>query len=413
MSTRRQARSIRPAPSRGLALLCHADGTVADVLVDDIGVSAPTVVAEVFDGASIPDALSLLREIEHRRLAAPWRLTVVDTRGTTSTLVFIGADATDEPDGQRRLLLLGADDAEGMRQLTRRVGPHTDAGEQVTLARLAATITEPGSDADEAAIHELSRMNNELVALQRELNGANAALQRYDRRRDEMLGMLAHDLRNPLGSIGAYAQTLHYQLGDALDERSARLLERIAGLSGRMLEVVEDMLDVAAVRNEQLRLDLEETDLCRALADVAETYRPSAERKGIEIVFDVAPGEQDAIRLTIDVSRMRQVFENLISNAIKYSPVDDGATIRLACSDEGDRVVIEVADEGVGIPADERERVFEPFATTSSTPTGGEASTGLGLAIALSVVRAHGGTLDFRDNDAGGTTFSVVLPRHP
>lgn len=407
---------IREPPhgvSRGIALLCHADGTVADLLVDDVGVGTPAVLAEVFDGTSIPDGLSLLRDIEHRRLTAPWQLTVVDRHGTPAPMVFIGGDAIAKDEGPRRLLVLGADNAAHMRRLTEQVRSFTDAPGQAALTRLAATIAESGSATDEAAMNELSRMNNELIALQRELNGANAALQRYDRRRDQMLGMLAHDLRNPLGSIGTYATTLRYQLGDTLDERSKLLLERIAALSARMLDVVDDMLDVAAIRNDALQLDLDDTDVCHVLLDVAETYRPNAERKGISITLDGAVADRPHIRLAIDASRMQQVFENLVSNAIKYSPADAGATIRLACTDHGDRVVIEVVDEGLGIPPDEHDRVFEPFSTTSTTPTGGESSTGLGLAIALSVVRAHGGTLDFHPNNAGGTTFRVELPRHP
>lgn len=261
---------------------------------------------------------------------------------------------------------------------------------------------------EEEMLTALSAANNELMSMHRELARSKAELEQLSRRKDEVLGRVAHDLRNPLGSIAGFAATLQRLLDDTLDEQTRSMFERIARQARRMQRMVDDLLDASAIEHGTLTLELDDTDLEPLLHEIVDGHAASAAAKGVDLVTDVPPGPLVA---RVDADRLAQVLDNLVSNAVKFSPAGEALTVTIRARTEGDDLVIVVADQGAGIPVEDRERIFEPFARSTARPTGAEPSTGLGLAITRSIVLAHGGSIAVGDAAGDGARFEVRLPR--
>jgi signal transduction histidine kinase len=175
-----------------------------------------------------------------------------------------------------------------------------------------------------------------------------------------------------------------------------------------MLQMVNDLLDVAEIESGQLRLDLRPEDMAALVERNVALNQVLAARKGIELILT----QDEGIPTTLaDGSKIEQVLNNLIGNAVKFSYPGSTVQVHMAC--ENGRMVISVRDEGPGIPASERDRLFQPFAKTSVKSTGGEKGTGLGLAIVKRIVLEHGGDIWVESEVGRGTTFYVSLPFHP
>jgi two-component system, sensor histidine kinase and response regulator len=231
-----------------------------------------------------------------------------------------------------------------------------------------------------------------------QLSQANAAKNRF-------LGMAAHDLRNPLASIRGFAEFLRDGVVGKLTADQLDLVSTIHSASQEMLQMVNELLDVATIEAGELKLTLEQA----ALVDIVEKsiYLTNIEaaKKGTKIVL--ATGIRPAAAL-VDPHKMRQVVDNLLSNAVKYSPPGSTVTVDLAATEGGHS--ISVSDQGPGIPETEHSRLFKDFGRTSVKPTGGEKSTGLGLAICRKIVEAHRGTITATNLPERGCVFRVFLP---
>src|SRR5581483_7034861 len=188
---------------------------------------------------------------------------------------------------------------------------------------------------------------------------------------------------------------------DVLDERGRRQLDVIRSSVDRLALLVDSVLEAARLDRGAVPLHLEEADLASIVTEVAENLRPAAEDRELELAVD-APG---AVRLRADISRLEQVIWNLVDNAIGYARATVRVTVRSVPADElrplGAEVV--VTDDGPGVPAEEREAVFEPF--HRGRRAGERRGTGLGLAICRSVVDAHGGRIWIGDAPGGGAEF--------
>lgn len=252
----------------------------------------------------------------------------------------------------------------------------------------------------------MTRLNNELVEAQRELQRRKAELDRASARMNELLGMTAHDLRGPIGSIGSLAQTLHHRAGERLDDTEKMVLERIHHSSQRMLAMVEDLLSLSEVDRGGLALDRQPCDIVAVVRTAVGLAQLVADEKDIRIEAILPP---EPLVVMADDAKLEQVVSNLLSNATKYSP--RGSVVEIELSTDDDGAVLRVTDHGVGIPADELDRVFAPFTKISSQPTEGESSTGLGLAIVQRIVRGHNGRVDVTSEVGKGTTMTVSLPR--
>lgn len=250
---------------------------------------------------------------------------------------------------------------------------------------------------------ELARLNNDLVTSQRELARTVAELQRLNEYKDELLGMAAHDLRNPLHANAAYIAFLQGETV-ALTPPAQVLLDRLRKNSEYMLRLVDNMLDFAAIQSGRVRLAVEECSIEEVLDGVISAMRIIAAPRRVTI--DVTC-EGELPRLRVDPIKISQAVQNLIANAVQYSP--EGATIEVRVAPVDGGVSIEVEDHGPGIPAEELPNLFKPFSRLSTVTLSGQRSVGLGLAITRRLIEAHGGTIDVRSEVGKGSVFLVRL----
>jgi len=242
---------------------------------------------------------------------------------------------------------------------------------------------------------------HEAQQAQQLLASQNEQLLELDRLKDEFVSSISHELRTPLTSISGYVEVLLE--GETDDERRSHLsiVDRNAH---RLLGLVSDLLFAARLQDGRLELDGEDVDLKRVVSHAVESARPRAETGGVHlgtVLVDVPPvsGEPD---------RLAQLLDNLISNAIKFTPPGGNVTVRLAATDG--TVSIEVSDTGIGVPETERERLFERFFRSQTALERQIQGTGLGLHISKAIVEAHGGRIGVDSEEGSGTTFVVELP---
>ena len=233
-------------------------------------------------------------------------------------------------------------------------------------------------------------------------------LAELDRRKDEFLGMLAHELRNPLNAIAA-ANSLMDRVG-AQDARNQRLRNTIRRQTRHLARQVDDLLEVSRVTRGKMRLQAEPSDLVAVLRAAIDNSRPTIEARNQH--FEVTlPSEP--LPMHADALRLEQVFVNVLQNASKYS--EPGSSIQVACrriADPGEpRACVEFTDEGVGIPADKLESVFDLFFQVDQSLARSLGGLGLGLTIARRLIDLHGGAIRASSPGPGrGSTFSVELP---
>ena len=244
--------------------------------------------------------------------------------------------------------------------------------------------------------------NQQLVEQQKhlvdQLSKANAA-------KDRFLGMCAHDLRNPLSSIRGLAELLgEGAIGDITNEQK-EIIQTIHGASQSMLQLVNELLDVATIEAGHLKLDKAPTSVVEIVERSVHLSNIEAAKKSTRIELVTAQGDP---MVEVDRNKMRQVVDNLISNAVKYSP--KGSIITVQIHSDGAVAGFAIRDNGPGIPENERHKLFRDYGRLSTTPTGGEKSTGLGLAICRKIVEAHSGTIGVTNLPGRGAEFFVSLP---
>ena len=261
------------------------------------------------------------------------------------------------------------------------------------------------------ALAELSRMNNQLATLQRELARTNARLRVVTEEKDRVLGMVVHDLRNPLSVL---AMNLTLLADDPRVQSVLDVNEIIVDMTAsaeQMKVMLGDLLDVTAIEAGRLDLRCAPADLGAVVRATVRRAAQLASRKGTVIRYEEdraqSPGETD---VELDERRISQVLDNLLSNAVKYSAAGSEVIVVLRKVD-GSKLAVEVRDRGPGIAPSELSKLFTPFGKTSARPTAGESSTGLGLAIAKRIAEAHGGTIEVETAVGKGSTFRLVLPR--
>lgn len=257
--------------------------------------------------------------------------------------------------------------------------------------------------ANEAVARIRTHLANRLLSAQQkslveQLSRANAAKNRF-------LGMAAHDLRNPLASIRGLAEFLQDPMLGTLNAEQLDLVKTIQTTSHQMLDMVNELLDVATIESGEMKIHTEPTSLAELVAKSVHLMGMEASKKKTQLTLLPPPSLPP---LALDPAKMRQVIDNLLSNAIKYSPPVSNITISLSIADN--HVRFSVRDQGPGIPEGERDKLFKDFGRLSVKPTGGEKSTGLGLAICRNIVEAHNGTVTAENMPGGGCEFRVNLP---
>jgi signal transduction histidine kinase len=202
---------------------------------------------------------------------------------------------------------------------------------------------------------------------------------------------------------------LELLLGDEageLNEDQRHFLGIVSRNCHRLNRLVDDVLFVGRADSDRLALEPSEVDVAELARAQVESQQAAAQAKRLELRFDAPDGVPE---ITGDATRLTQVLDNLLTNAIKFTPA--GGTVTVAVTADDDRIRISVRDTGLGIPADEVPRIFERFFRASTTTA--VAGTGLGLPIAQTIVEAHGGAISVESDVGKGTTFSVDLPVHP
>ena len=234
---------------------------------------------------------------------------------------------------------------------------------------------------------------------------AEEKLREADRRKDEFLAMLAHELRNPLSPIGAAAELL--KLGKLDEARVRQTSEIISRQVGHMTNLVDDLLDVSRVTRGLVTLETAPQDISAIVSDAVEQAAPLLRSKGHALSLQLAGAGSLVLG---DQKRLVQIVSNLLNNAAKYTPPGGQIVLRTALVDA--RVVLSVTDNGIGIEPQLAARVFDLFTQAEHTPDRSSGGLGLGLALVKNLVELHGGTVACTSPGPGlGSTFSVALPR--
>ncbi|MEM9455747.1 MAG: HAMP domain-containing sensor histidine kinase [Myxococcota bacterium] len=387
------------AESAVFALHVDPDGRSLEVVVDGLGLLTSSTLDHLVPEGSQPKLSGFWSQLQTSGAVAGWEIPVRTTSGIRAAVLgasrlsdrvavvghLAGADVYDLYD---ELSSINNEQSTTLRNALKRV------------ARLEANAERSTSP----LLDDMTRLANEMGMLQRDLAKQNAALQRLNRQKNQLIGMVAHDLRNPLGVITQFSTLVRTKAGDRLGSRETKLLGRIEQTARFMLHIVEDLLDLSAIESGEIRLESSSFSTSTLLDEAVSLEELRASNKQTTVTIE----STDSPTVHGDLRKLVQVLANLISNAIKYGPPD--STVIVGSEQRGDRVRLSVSDQGPGIPPEECSRLFQPFGTTSVKATGGEKSTGLGLLIARKVVEAHAGTIGVETELGMGSTFWVELP---
>ncbi len=227
---------------------------------------------------------------------------------------------------------------------------------------------------------------------------------KVEEQRKEFVANVSHELRTPLTNIRSYAETLSDNAGTLPPEMERNFLGVILNESDRMTHIVQDLLTLSRFDSGRSEMKLSRFPFGQAVQDVYNAIILEAQRHRHEVVLDV---QHDLPEIRADRERVLQVMMNVVSNAIKYTP--DGGRIEISAGRTDERVWMEVADNGIGIPAEDRPRVFERFYRVDKARSRQSGGTGLGLSIAKEIMDRHKGTLALVDRDGPGTTIRMEL----
>jgi two-component system, OmpR family, sensor kinase len=393
-----------PDEDRGIAFVSATDGTILRIIRDELGLSAAflpgTALVSLMDDACAEKAGNFLSALNERRAAFDWELTI-NAAGHPTPMHFAGTAQDDH------LFIAAARSCSG---LTRVCEELASINNQQTNA-LRAALKElslrdrEGDVRDSALYNDLSRVNNELATLEREMVKKNVELEKMNQEKNRVLGMVAHDLRSPLGVILSYSEFLEAEAGDVLNEDQREFVAIVKETSEFMLRMVTDILDVTAIEAGQLKLNRQATDLAKLVRHNVTLNGVLASRKEIAIELEPVPVLP---MISLDAGKIEQVLNNLVGNAVKFSHAGTRVLVRVTSSDQF--VTVAVEDQGQGIPASDLSKLFKPFGKGSVRGTAGEQSTGLGLAIVRNIVEGHGGRIWLESEVGKGSTFFFTLP---
>lgn len=265
-------------------------------------------------------------------------------------------------------------------------------GYQVRVRRLKARERVLSRRVDERT-HALQQKRDELRIL--------------NEKKNELLGIAAHDLRSPLGVISAWASIAlrKMQAGGSEIGEAVRHVRKVVDVADQMARLVSELLDISAIESGTLNLVIRRENLASIFEECKELHSAIAHEKGIRLVVEPRP---EAPNVLADRARILEVMDNLVSNAIKYT--FPGGEVRVFCESVDSEVITHVQDTGQGLSEQDIKHAFGSFKKLSARPTAGETSTGLGLAIAKKIVGQHGGRIWVKSEKDVGSTFSFSLP---
>jgi two-component system OmpR family sensor kinase len=391
--------------AEGIALLCDPAGTIQELVRDGIGVAERVApgqpLTDLVDPPCVDKTRAFLEALRAQNAAFNWELNVPVAGGRVESLHFAGGAA------EGGFLVVGARSRSGVTRFYEELIRINNEQTNALRAALkdASLQTRAQADRDGRHFDELSQLNNDLANAQRDLAKNNVELTRLNDQKSQFLGMAAHDLRNPLEVILTYSDFLMEEAAPSLPPEQAAFISTIRSSSEFMLRLVEDLLDLSRIEAGKLELDLERVDLGALVERNVALNGVLAAKKGTEVRLVRGDGP---FEMVVDSSKIEQVLNNLIGNAVKFSP--PGSTVEVRLDRDAQRVRLAVADQGPGVPADEMDKLFRPFERTRVRSAGGEKSTGLGLALVKRIVEGHQGEIGVESEPGRGATFRVSLP---
>ena len=276
--------------------------------------------------------------------------------------------------------------------------PVTVAGETLGVLGFATADDEPPDEVRWAAMRSIADLIGQVL-------GRRRAEREADRLTSEFFALVSHELRTPLTSIMGYLDLVRDEEVGGLNEQQQHYLGVVDRSARRLMRLVGDLLFVAQIESGRLSLDIAPTDLRRVVQEAVEAAAPRADKGGVRLITQVP----DPVDLTgADADRLGQLLDNLVSNAIKFTPRDGSITVRL--ERDGDQAVLEVEDTGPGISDEDQAHLFERFFRAEHAHRDAVAGLGLGLSICMAIVQAHEGTLTVTSAPEHGAVARVTLP---
>ncbi len=289
--------------------------------------------------------------------------------------------------------------------------PIEAGGEQKRLLVLWEDVTQSGRAHQQIMQqrNELTLLRNELARQNERLVSANLELRRANALKSRFVGVAAHELRSPLTSILGYTELLQDDAFGRLDLPQQRFVDQIRHSGLRLLNLVNNLLDVTRIEAGNLELVLEPVALVPVIRAAIEELRPQLDQKGLTIHHRVDAAQEAPVALC-DRDRVGQVLANLIENAIKYTPEAGEINVHSGPAATPGYLEISVQDTGVGIPEMDRENLFVSFFRAGNAQQTAAGGAGLGLSIVRSLVEQHGGEIRFTSEVDRGSVFSFTLP---
>lgn len=252
---------------------------------------------------------------------------------------------------------------------------------------------------------ETVQMQNDILKLKAALLAQECEITRLKAEKNQFVGMVAHDLRNPLGVILAFSDFFSDETKDVLTDLQKDFLSRIHNSAKFMLKLIEDLMDLSQLDNGLLFPGNDMLDVVSLVSKCIENIKVLAEIKNISLTSNQSEAD---IYLRGDAERLEQVFNILLSNAVKFSP--EGTVISVQTDRVGSNVCVRITDRGLGIAPEDLDKIFVPFGKMARKGSDGVKGTGLGLAIASKIIGCHKGEITVESEKGKGSSFMVSLP---
>jgi signal transduction histidine kinase len=269
---------------------------------------------------------------------------------------------------------------------------------ELAAGNFAGRVKVANRDELGALAENLNRMSDELGRLYRQIETAN-------RHKSEFLANMSHELRTPLNAVIGFSEVLQERMFGELNEKQADYVNDIHSSGRHLLALINDILDLSKIEAGRMELEPSEFHLPAMLETALTLVRERAQRHGIALSLEVAPGVGN---VRGDERKLKQVTLNLLSNAVKFTP--EGGSVRLGARMNGAAVEVSVCDTGVGIAPEDQPLVFEEFRQVGTDSARKAEGTGLGLALAKKFIELHGGTIKLESAPGRGSTFTFTLP---
>jgi signal transduction histidine kinase len=292
----------------------------------------------------------------------------------------------------------------GSRRITRPIKQLDGAARAIMRGNLGNRVRVDRDDELGTLAQSFNKMADEIQQSMQTAEASRAEAERANRTKSEFLANMSHEIRTPINAILGYTDLMEAGVTGPLTEKQQANLERIRVSGSHLVALIDDLLDFARIETAKLSFDSRSAQAAEAVQMAMTVIAPQAAAKSITVSVDCG---QD-VEFIGDPKRVEQILVNLLGNAVKFTPA--GGNVGVKCATNGKRSLITVTDDGIGIPADRLEAIFEPFVQAESGYTRPHGGSGLGLSISKRLAEMMGGDISVRSEQGAGATFTVSLP---